>query len=90
MADVSHEKRLLLKYDAGSSDKLTVGATGTGDITDFVSNLENSEAAFGFVRCIVGNDELSRRVKFVLVCWCGPDVKVYISIVSLTNHHTQF
>lgn len=25
---------------------------------------------------VVGNDELSRRSKFLLVSWCGPDVKV--------------
>ena len=33
-------------------------------------------AAFGYLRIVLGNDELSQRAKFVLVCWCGAEVKV--------------
>ncbi|KAJ3108005.1 hypothetical protein HDU97_002585 [Phlyctochytrium planicorne] len=38
--------------------------------------LQLSGTAFGFLRVIVGNDELSQRAKFVLITWCGSGVKV--------------
>ncbi|RKP02198.1 hypothetical protein CXG81DRAFT_18098 [Caulochytrium protostelioides] len=57
-----------------NSDRLVVHATGEGGLSEFVSHLKPDQPAFGYVRLTVGNDEMSRRAKFILVAWCGPDV----------------
>lgn len=53
-----------------------MSATGTGGLDELKSQLQDHQASFAYVRFTVGNDELSRRAKFVLVSWCGKDVKV--------------
>lgn len=40
------------------------------------SKLEADKAAYAYVRMTVGNDEYSKRAKFVFITWCGPEVKV--------------
>eukprot|EP00842_Homolaphlyctis_polyrhiza_P003315 jgi/Hompol1/3985/HPOL_003426-RA len=78
--DVRNDKTetnwLLLEYLDDKSDTLKVASTGKGGLAEFKSNLKEDKAAFGYLRMIVGNDELSRRAKFVLVSWCGNKVKV--------------
>ncbi|KAJ3082934.1 hypothetical protein HK102_001372 [Quaeritorhiza haematococci] len=78
--DVRNDKTetnwLLLTYADDKTDVLKVSATGTGGLAEFVSHLKEDQAAFGYVRMTVGNDELSQRAKFVLVSWCGTGVKV--------------
>ena len=49
---------------------------GSGGFSEFKEALQGDKAAFGYVRMVVGNDELSKRAKFLLVSWCGPQVKV--------------
>lgn len=68
--------RLALRYTDARPDALTVSATGTGGLSEFVSTLESNEAVFGYIRVTIGNDEYSQRAKFVFVRWCGPETKV--------------
>ncbi|KAJ3287657.1 hypothetical protein HK104_008490 [Borealophlyctis nickersoniae] len=78
--DVRNDKTdtnwLLLEYQDDKTDVLKLAETGTGGLEEFVSKLKPEQAAFGYLRMIVGNDELSKRAKFVLVSWCGEQVKV--------------
>ena len=41
-----------------------------------VEQLKEDQAAYGYIRMTVGNDDLSKRSKFVFVTWCGKQVKV--------------
>ncbi|KAI8903388.1 hypothetical protein EDD86DRAFT_215255 [Gorgonomyces haynaldii] len=78
--DVRNDKTdtnwLLLEYQDEKTDVLKLTGTGTGGLAEFKNALKPDRAAFGYVRMVVGNDELSKRAKFVLVSWCGPQVKV--------------
>lgn len=69
--DKSATTWMVLKYISGTSDALKLDSTGEGDIAEMVEHLGDDEAAYAFVRMTVGNDELSQRVKFVFVSWCG-------------------
>jgi len=69
--DKSATTWMVLKYISGTSDALKLDSTGEGDIAEMVEHLGEDEAAYAFVRMTVGNDELSQRVKFVFVSWCG-------------------
>ncbi|KAJ1551575.1 hypothetical protein HK096_007945 [Nowakowskiella sp. JEL0078] len=65
-----------LDYVDEKSDVIKVGATGTGGLEEFISTLNQKEASFGYIRVLIGNDEMSQRAKFLLVSWCGTEVKV--------------
>ncbi|KAI5194167.1 actin depolymerizing protein [Aureobasidium subglaciale] len=75
-SDKSATTWMILKYISGTSDPLKLDSTGEGDIAEMVEHLGDDEAAYAFVRMTVGNDELSQRVKFVFVSWCGPNTRV--------------
>lgn len=70
-SDKSATTWMVLKYISGTSDALKLDSTGEGEISEMVEHLGDDEAAYAFVRMTVGNDELSQRVKFVFVSWCG-------------------
>lgn len=70
-SDKSATTWMVLKYISGTSDALKLDSTGEGDIAEMVEHLGDDEAAYAFVRMTVGNDELSQRVKFVFISWCG-------------------
>jgi hypothetical protein len=74
--DKSETNWLLLEYLDEKSDTLKLAGSGKGGLAEFKSSLKVDKAAFGYLRIVVGNDELSRRAKFVLVSWCGSSVKV--------------
>ncbi|KAI8909400.1 hypothetical protein PhCBS80983_g00690 [Powellomyces hirtus] len=73
--DKSQTNWLLLTYPT-DKDTLALSGTGTGGLAEFTDKLKDDQAAFGYLRIVVGNDELSQRAKFVLVSWCGKEVKV--------------
>ncbi|XP_013392513.1 coactosin-like protein [Lingula anatina] len=52
--------------------EIVLDSTGT-DYAEFKSKFSDDERLFGYVRIYTG-DELSRRAKFVLVAWVGPNV----------------
>ncbi|XJO76419.1 hypothetical protein BDV3_006943 [Batrachochytrium dendrobatidis] len=64
--DKSATNWLLLEYVDDKTDVLKVAKTGTGGFAEFKQQLGESKASFGYVRQVVGNDELSKRAKFVL------------------------
>ncbi|KAI9184500.1 hypothetical protein H9P43_003553 [Blastocladiella emersonii ATCC 22665] len=73
--DKSETNYLYLTYE-GETDKLVLAATGKGGLPEFLEHLKDDKAGFGYLRMTVGNDHLSKRAKFVLVSWVGPNVKV--------------
>jgi hypothetical protein len=75
--DKSATTWMVLKYISGTSDSLKLDSTGEGDIAEMVEHLGDDEAAYAFVRMTVGNDELSQRVKFVFVSWCGKSFVIH-------------
>jgi hypothetical protein len=80
--DKSATTWMVLKYISGTSDALKLDSTGEGDIAEMVEHLGDDEAAYAFVRMTVGNDELSQRVKFVFVSWCGKCLVIsYVCLV---------
>ncbi|KAJ1918909.1 hypothetical protein IWQ60_007373 [Tieghemiomyces parasiticus] len=74
--DKSETNWLSLEYVSDKKDELKLAKSGSGGLTEFVKELKPDQAAFGYIRVPISNDELSQRTKFVLVCWCGPQVKV--------------
>lgn len=81
-SDKSETTWMVLKYISGTSDALKLDSTGQGDIAECVEHLGDDEAAYAFVRMTVGNDELSQRVKFVFVSWCGKCFSFFLSSCS--------
>ncbi|CAG8494193.1 3072_t:CDS:2 [Paraglomus brasilianum] len=67
---------LILQYENDKSDKLVLAAKGPGGLEEFTEQLSPDQAAFGYLRMNVSNDELSVRTKFVFVTWIGSKVKI--------------
>ncbi|ESO07183.1 hypothetical protein HELRODRAFT_98567 [Helobdella robusta] len=59
----------LLSYD---NNAIILNSTGS-DYEEFLSNFNEQERFFGYVRFSAG-DEMSKRVKFVLITWIGSEV----------------
>ncbi|KAJ4329666.1 hypothetical protein N0V87_010675 [Didymella glomerata] len=75
-SDKSETTWLVLKYESATKDNLKLAGSGTGDIAEMVETFGDDEAAYGYVRMKLGNDEYSERVKFVFVVWAGPSTKI--------------
>ncbi|KAF2625678.1 actin depolymerizing protein [Macroventuria anomochaeta] len=75
-SDKSETTWLVLKYESATKDNLKLAGSGTGDISEMVETLGDDEAAYGYVRMKLGNDEYSERVKFAFVVWAGPNTKI--------------
>ncbi|KAJ3388495.1 hypothetical protein HDU92_001454 [Lobulomyces angularis] len=74
--DKSATNWLLLGYSDDKKDELNLVGSGSGGLEELKSHLKPDQANFGYLRVTIGNDELSQRAKFVLVSWCGSEVKV--------------
>ncbi|XP_037085745.1 coactosin-like protein isoform X2 [Pollicipes pollicipes] len=62
---------MVLKYEGSQ-----IICSSTGDGFDaFQQHFGDGDRAFGYLRINTG-DEMSRRTKFVLLIWLGPDVSV--------------
>jgi hypothetical protein len=75
-SDKSSMNWLLLDYVSDKSDKLTVTDTGAGGLTELKEALDDSRASFAYARISYSNDKESKREKFILVVWIGPNCKV--------------
>ncbi|KAJ1502192.1 hypothetical protein HMI54_008882 [Coelomomyces lativittatus] len=77
--DVRNDKTdtnwLYVTYVEGS-DSLKLCSKGSGGLNEFLKELKDDQAGYGYIRMMVGNDSLSKRSKFVLVSWVGEQVKV--------------
>ncbi|KAJ7167325.1 ADF-like domain-containing protein [Mycena crocata] len=74
--DKSDTNWLLLDYESDRSDKLQLTKTGTGGLAELRDVLDDSKASFAYVRVAYSNDKESKREKFILVVWIGPQCKV--------------
>lgn len=83
-SDKSDTTWLVLKYESATKDNLKLAASGTGDIAEMVETFGDDEAAYGYVRMKLGNDEYSERVKFAFVVWAGK----YRSVLLLSKMHS--
>ena len=59
-------------YEGGN--KLGVGGTGEGDLSEVQQQFGPEECAYAYVRVTVGDEE-SRRAKFLLLTWGGENAK---------------
>lgn len=78
-SDKSETTWLVLKYESATKDNLKLAGSGTGDIAEMVETFGDDEAAYGYVRMKVGNDEYSERVKFAFVVWAGESILTFAS-----------
>jgi len=71
-SDTTDTEWAVFKFD--QENRLGVTATGK-EFADFKSHFGNGDRGFGYIRIKTG-DEMSKRAKFVLVTWVGPEVSV--------------
>jgi len=75
MADGNNVDWAAFAVSAGdAANKLGVKAKGV-DFSDFKSNFGPDDHGFGYIKITTG-DEMSKRSKFVLCTWVGPNVSV--------------
>ncbi|CAF3442065.1 unnamed protein product [Fusarium graminearum] len=75
-ADKEPTNWLLISYASAVGNKLALTKTGTGGLAELVSNLDDGQVQYGYVRVEYANDKESTRVKFILVVWIGENTKV--------------
>ncbi|KAI0078351.1 actin depolymerizing protein [Panus rudis PR-1116 ss-1] len=75
-SDKSETNWLLLDYESDKSDKLVLASTGSGGLEELVEHLDDSKASYGYARVQYANDKESKREKFILIVWIGPNCKV--------------
>ncbi|OBZ67985.1 Coactosin [Grifola frondosa] len=75
-SDKSETNWLLVDYESDRSDKLQLTSTGSGGLTELRDRLDESKASYAYVRVQYANDKESKREKFILVVWIGPNCKV--------------
>ncbi|KCV71394.1 hypothetical protein H696_02342 [Fonticula alba] len=66
----------LFAYSDDTSNTIVVADSGSGGLEEFKAALAKVDAGYGFLRFTVGNDELSKRAKFVFVSYTGPSCRV--------------
>lgn len=67
---------LLVSYASAVGNKLSLTKTGTGGLEELVSELDDGQVQYGYVRVEYANDKESKRVKFALIVWIGEQTKV--------------
>jgi len=75
-SDKSETNWLLLDYESERSDKLALTATGLGGLEELREHLDDTKASFAYARIQYANDKESKREKFILITWIGPNCKV--------------
>lgn len=67
---------LLVSHASATSSTLTLSKTGTGDLSELASELDDTQVQYAYARVEYANDSESTRVKFVLIVWIGENTKV--------------
>ncbi|GAP93083.1 putative cofilin tropomyosin-type actin-binding protein [Rosellinia necatrix] len=67
---------LLISYAGAVGDRVKLSGTGSGGLAELASRLDDGQAQYGYARVEYANDTESRRVKFALVIWIGPETRV--------------
>ncbi|KAF4980429.1 hypothetical protein FZEAL_3545 [Fusarium zealandicum] len=75
-SDKEEANWLLISYAGAVGNKLTLTKTGSGGLAELVSELDDGQVQYGYVRVEYANDKESTRVKFALVVWIGDNTKV--------------
>lgn len=75
-SDKDETNWLLVSYASAVGNKLSLTKTGTGGIEELVSELDDGQVQYGYVRVEYANDKESTRVKFALIVWIGEQTKV--------------
>ncbi|CAM1505015.1 Fc.00g106520.m01.CDS01 [Cosmosporella sp. VM-42] len=75
-SDKDETNWLLISYAAAVGNKLSLTKTGTGGLAELVSELDDRQVQYGYVRVEYANDAESKRVKFAMVIWIGENTKV--------------
>ncbi|KAJ1897692.1 hypothetical protein LPJ66_003212 [Kickxella alabastrina] len=67
---------MLLEFDENKNNVLKVGNKGSDGLDELKKHLKDNSAAFGYIRVPMSNDELSLRIKFVFLVWCGTNAGI--------------
>ncbi|XP_075211066.1 coactosin-like protein [Lycorma delicatula] len=70
-SDTTETQWIVLKYD----NKQIVCSSKGSDFEEFKNQFGDDDRAFGYIRLQMG-DELSKRIKFLLLTWVGSNVGV--------------
>jgi hypothetical protein len=63
-------------YESETGNNLVLHKTGSSGLKGLKEAVQEINAGWGYLRLQIGNDDLSKRAKFVFFTWCGPDIKV--------------
>jgi len=74
--DATDTNWLIVTYESDTSNNVVLYKTGSDGLEGCKSALSEINAGWGYIRFQVGNDELSKRSKFVFFTWSGPGIKV--------------
>ncbi|KAK7226987.1 hypothetical protein V2G26_014990 [Clonostachys chloroleuca] len=66
----------LLSSAGDRSNKLVLFAEGKNGLDELKDKLVDDQVLYGYQRIEYNNDTESKRVKFVVIVWIGPEVKV--------------
>ncbi|KKA29692.1 hypothetical protein TD95_001359 [Thielaviopsis punctulata] len=87
----------MLVADIPGTKKIGLSKTGTGGLAELVSELDDGQVQYAYVRQEYANDSESTRVKFALIIWIGENTKIMrkarVSIESgevkkVLSHHS--
>ena len=82
--DTTPTNWMLISYAEGSDKDWSLVGKGENGLDELKEKLSPSFRGFGYLRVIAG-DELSKRAKFVLIGFCGSEVR-QIQRVKMTVH----
>jgi hypothetical protein len=86
--DATATNWLIISYPDDKKDELALLATGEGQLDELTTHLKPEMAAFAYLRVNIANDQYSQRTKFVLIQWCGENVRV-MRKAKLSIHNSE-
>ncbi|KAB5517381.1 hypothetical protein GE09DRAFT_979082 [Coniochaeta sp. 2T2.1] len=74
-SDKDDTKWLLVGDHPTARNKLALADKGTGGLEEVIPLLQDDKVQYAYVRVEYANDAESKRIKFALIVWIGPNVK---------------